>query len=45
MRALDPFSGINAYSISTLFNTAIGLSRQQFKDTESIRVNPHCNGE
>ena len=36
----DPFSGINAYSISTLFNTAIGLSRQQFKDTESIRVNP-----
>lgn len=36
----DPFSGINAYSISTLFNTAIGLSRQQFRDTESIRVNP-----
>ncbi len=36
----DPFSGINAYSISTLFNTAIALSRQQFKDTESIRVNP-----
>ncbi|MDH6363314.1 amidohydrolase [Enterococcus sp. PF1-24] len=36
----DPFSGVNAYSISTLFNTAVGLSRQQFKDTESIRVNP-----
>lgn len=36
----DPFSGSNAYSMSTLFNTAVGLSRQQFKDTESIRVNP-----
>lgn len=36
----DPFSGINAYSMSTLFNTAIGLSRQQFKDTEAIRINP-----
>lgn len=36
----DPFSGINAYSISTLFNTAVGLSRQQFRDTESIRINP-----
>lgn len=36
----DPFSGVNAYSISTLFNTGIGLSRQQFNDTQSIRVNP-----
>lgn len=36
----DPFSGINAYSISTLFNTALGLSRQQVKATELIRFNP-----
>lgn len=36
----DPFSGVNAYSMSTLFNTGIGLSRQQFNDTQSIRINP-----
>lgn len=36
----DPFSGINAYSISTLFNVAVGLNRQQFRDTEMIRANP-----
>ncbi|AQP52870.1 carboxypeptidase [Vagococcus penaei] len=36
----DPFNGVNAYSMSTLFNTGIGLSRQQFNDTQSIRINP-----
>lgn len=36
----DPFSGINAYNISSLFNVALGLRRQQFMDTQSIRINP-----
>ncbi len=36
----DPFSSKNAYSMSTLFNVAIGLARQQFKDSEMVRVNP-----
>lgn len=36
----DPFSGVNAYSMSTLFNVGVGLSRQQFIDTQSIRINP-----
>lgn len=36
----DPFSGVNAYSMSTLFNVGVGLSRQQFIDTESVRLNP-----
>lgn len=36
----DPFSSINAYNMSTLFNTAVGLSRQQLKDTEHVRINP-----
>lgn len=36
----DPFSGINAYNMSTLFNTALALNRQQFRDTENVRVNP-----
>lgn len=36
----DSFSGINAYSMSTLFNSAVGLMRQQVKDTELIRFNP-----
>ncbi|MEC0094039.1 M20/M25/M40 family metallo-hydrolase [Paenibacillus macquariensis] len=36
----DPFSAHNAYSMSTLFNTAVGLSRQQLKDNEMVRLNP-----
>ncbi|TDQ33439.1 M20/M25/M40 family metallo-hydrolase [Aureibacillus halotolerans] len=36
----DPFSGTNAYHISTLFNTAIGLGRQQLNDAEMVRINP-----
>lgn len=36
----DPFSGKNAYSMSTLFNVALGLARQQLRDTEKIRMNP-----
>lgn len=36
----DPFSAHNAYSMSTLFNTAVGLSRQQLKDNEMVRMNP-----
>lgn len=36
----DPFSGVNAYSISSLFDTATGMLRQQVKDTELIRFNP-----
>lgn len=36
----DPFSGVNAYNISSLFNVALGLRRQQFRDTQSIRINP-----
>lgn len=36
----DPFSGINAYNMSSLFNVALGLRRQQFIDTQSIRINP-----
>ncbi|MDY0393655.1 M20/M25/M40 family metallo-hydrolase [Virgibacillus halophilus] len=36
----DPFSGTNAYNMSTLFNVATGLMRQQFKDSEMVRVNP-----
>ncbi|MFD1334437.1 M20/M25/M40 family metallo-hydrolase [Oceanobacillus iheyensis] len=36
----DPFSSINAYNISTLFNTAVGLSRQQLRDEENVRINP-----
>ncbi|AJY74798.1 M20/M25/M40 family metallo-hydrolase [Paenibacillus beijingensis] len=36
----DPFSAVNAYSISTLFNVALGLSRQQLKDSEKVRINP-----
>ncbi|MDR0879669.1 MAG: M20/M25/M40 family metallo-hydrolase [Clostridioides sp.] len=36
----DPFSGVNAYSMSTLFNVAVGLGRQQFVDAETVRVNP-----
>lgn len=36
----DPFSSKNAYSMSTLFNVAVGLSRQQLKDSEKVRINP-----
>jgi len=36
----DPFSGSNAYNMSTLFNVATGLSRQQLKDSEMVRINP-----
>ncbi|GAA5416507.1 N-acetyldiaminopimelate deacetylase [Paraliobacillus ryukyuensis] len=37
---LDPFSSVNAYNISTLFNTAIGLSRQQLDEKHQVRINP-----
>ncbi|NMM53781.1 M20/M25/M40 family metallo-hydrolase [Paenibacillus aquistagni] len=40
----DPFSAHNAYSMSTLFNTAVGLSRQQLKDSEMVRINPIVMG-
>ena len=36
----DPFSGINAYSMSTLFQVAVGLMRQHLKDGEMVRINP-----
>ncbi|GHI00019.1 M20/M25/M40 family metallo-hydrolase [Neobacillus kokaensis] len=36
----DPFSAKNAYSMSTLFNVALGLARQQLKDSEMVRINP-----
>ncbi|MCS7461047.1 carboxypeptidase [Paenibacillus doosanensis] len=36
----DPFSAKNAYSMSTLFNVALGLARQQMKDSEKVRMNP-----
>ncbi|GEN56479.1 hypothetical protein GCM10012290_01530 [Halolactibacillus alkaliphilus] len=36
----DPFSSVNAYSMSTLFNTAIGLSRQQLDEKQMVRINP-----
>lgn len=36
----DPFSGINAYSISTLFNVALGLLRQQINEKYLVRFNP-----
>lgn len=36
----DPFSSKNAYNMSTLFNVAVGLNRQQLKDSEMVRVNP-----
>src|SRR5699024_6505475 len=36
----DPFSGQNAYNMSTLFNVATGLARQQFSDWEMVRMNP-----
>lgn len=36
----DPFSAKNAYNMSTLFNVATGLARQQMKDAEMVRINP-----
>lgn len=36
----DPFSGANAYSMSTLFNVALGLTRQHVRDDQSVRFNP-----
>jgi len=36
----DPFSGKNAYNMSTLFNVALGLSRQQLNEKEMVRINP-----
>lgn len=36
----SPFTGINAYSISTLFNVGIGLMRQQLDEKEMVRLNP-----
>lgn len=37
---LAPQMGINAYSISTLFNTALGLFRQQIDEKYMVRINP-----
>lgn len=36
----DPFSGINAYNMSTLFNVGLGLMRQQIDEKEMTRINP-----
>lgn len=36
----DPFSGVNAYNISTLFNNALGFMRQQFDEKNFVRINP-----
>lgn len=35
-----PHAGINAYSISTLFNTALALYRQQIDEKFMVRINP-----
>ena len=35
-----PQAGVNAYSISTLFNTALGLFRQQIDEKYMVRINP-----
>jgi amidohydrolase len=37
---LDPFSGTNAYSMATLFTTALGLARQQLREDLLVRMNP-----
>ncbi len=36
----SPFTGVNAYSMSTLFNVGVGLMRQQISDQEMVRINP-----
>lgn len=35
-----PNQGINAYSMSTVFNVALGLFRQQLVEKEMVRINP-----
>ena len=35
-----PQQGINAYSMSTVFNVAVGLLRQHFEEKEMVRINP-----
>ncbi len=35
-----PHEGINAYSISTLFHTGVGLLRQHLNEADVIRINP-----
>lgn len=35
-----PDQGINAYSMSTVFNVAVGLLRQHFNEKDMIRLNP-----
>lgn len=35
-----PNTGINAYSVSTLFNVALGLFRQQINEKYMVRMNP-----
>lgn len=35
-----PQAGVNAYSMSTLFNTALGLYRQQIDEKFMVRINP-----
>ena len=36
----NPFAGVNAYSMSTLFNVGVGLMRQQIDEKEMVRINP-----
>ena len=36
----NPFAGVNAYNISTLFNVGVGLMRQQLDEKEMVRLNP-----
>ena len=36
----DPFSGVNAASMATLYTVAIGLGRQQVRDDVLARLNP-----
>lgn len=40
----DPFSGVNAYSMSTVFNVSLGLMRQQVRDDQLVRFNPIVAG-
>lgn len=35
-----PSAGVNAYSISTLFNVALGMYRQQIDEKYLVRINP-----
>ena len=36
----SPFTGVNAYSMSTLFNVGVGLMRQQLDEKQMVRINP-----